>query len=232
MSASVYSILPTSVTCHMDSLFEAGFWGWTVQVFDGGTKVAQTGGSTNSNYTTTGDYSTATPLTGQTLIPDKTYYVYVYYKSYQSGPAHLANTYSITGTGWKWSTTELTALNDNGRIDVITYSRWNSFLSAIDLVLYNRKVESMTITQATRISQNMIYQDNGADLSYSALLYLANMTSTNKTLLATRFNTARYCIGAWSSTGVSVVNAGDNVMGSYFIALQDALNSIVKPTNW
>ena len=50
------------------------------------------------------------------------------------------------------------------------------------------------------------------------------MTSSNKTLTATKFNSLRYNIGSHYSTGITDVDTNDDVLGSYFTKLASCIN--------
>ena len=50
------------------------------------------------------------------------------------------------------------------------------------------------------------------------------MSSSNKTLTATKFNSLRYNIGSHYSTGISDVYTNDDVLGSYFTKLASCIN--------
>lgn len=50
------------------------------------------------------------------------------------------------------------------------------------------------------------------------------MTSSNKTLTATKFNSLRYNIGSHYSTGITDVYPNDDVLGSYFTKLASCIN--------
>ena len=50
------------------------------------------------------------------------------------------------------------------------------------------------------------------------------MTSSNKTLTATKFNSLRYNIGSHYSTGIADVASNDDVLGSYFTKLASCIN--------
>lgn len=51
------------------------------------------------------------------------------------------------------------------------------------------------------------------------------MTSSDKAMTAARFNSLRQNIGAHYSTGISAVQPGDPILGSYFITLANCINS-------
>ncbi len=50
------------------------------------------------------------------------------------------------------------------------------------------------------------------------------MSSSDKTLTATRYNSLRYNVGRNFSTGISEVQTGDPVLGTHFTDLMDAVN--------
>lgn len=57
------------------------------------------------------------------------------------------------------------------------------------------------------------------------------MNDFDTVLTATRFNSLRYVIGIYYSTGISEVAKGDPVLGSYFITLANSLNGWIDNVN-
>lgn len=59
--------------------------------------------------------------------------------------------------------------------------------------------------------------------SYSA----TKMTASDRILTAARFNSLRFNIGSYASTGIETVQKGDIIYGWYFTRLTDRLNSLI-----
>lgn len=64
---------------------------------------------------------------------------------------------------------------------------------------------------------------NNTFMSYAA----TRMSSGDKSLTATRFNSLRYNIGLHYSTGINTVSRGDTVYGWYFITLANCINNMI-----
>lgn len=67
------------------------------------------------------------------------------------------------------------------------------------------------------------YTWNTRFASYAA----TRMTASDKTLTATRFNSARYNIGVLVSTGIQEKETGDDVIGSYFLTISNCINLFI-----
>ena len=106
---------------------------------------------------------------------------------------------------WNWTTTENNAFNNNGLTTTLSYTRWNDFVFRVNdfVYYYNLKYGSSTPNPLSAL-----------------------MTSGDRTLTATRFNTVRFSIGSMFSTGITNRNTGDTVFGSYFITLRNSLNNV------
>lgn len=110
----------------------------------------------------------------------------------------LTITTSVRPNNWEWITTELNAFNNNGAITALTWTRWNDFID--------------------RINEFRVYKGLGT--------IGGKMSSSDKVLTATRFNTVRQTIGEMYATGITNRVPGDLVLGNYFIILKNSLNSI------
>ncbi len=125
--------------------------------------------------------------------------------NYQKKVLSIVHSYSKP-SAWSWQTNELNAFNGNGEFAILTYQRWNSFC---DYVL-----------------QLTAWYFNDSTDSYNVAS--AKVTSDNKTLTASKFNTIKNAIGAMQSTGISNVKSGDIVYGSYFVTLANCANKVTK----
>lgn len=99
-----------------------------------------------------------------------------------------------------WNAAELNALNYQGYTTSLTYLRWNAFVSAVEGFRQYKGLPSVPAS--------------------------AYMSSSDRMMTASRFNTVRLMIGSMASTGLVDVYPGDIVYGHYFIMLQNSLNSI------
>lgn len=98
------------------------------------------------------------------------------------------------------------AVRNKGKLSSFSYLVWNDMVDKVYEIL-----------QANGDSWN----NNFA--SYSA----TKMSSGDKKLTATRFNSLRYNIGIHYSTGINTVYRGDVVYGWYFITLADCMNAMI-----
>lgn len=119
---------------------------------------------------------------------------------------------------WSWSSSNgnatsaqtrsaKTAIDNQGRLSNFSYLVWN------DLV--NKVNEALTAGGSS-------WSNQYADISST------RMSSNNKLLTATRFNSLRFNIGRKQSTGISDVSKGDVVYGWYFTRLTDRLNTYIS----
>lgn len=95
------------------------------------------------------------------------------------------------------------ALFDNGNVSDFSYLVWND--------LCDKVMEALDAIGDTWDSRYASYNST-------------RMTSSNKTLTATKFNSLRYQIGSHESTGINDVSPGDIVYGWYFTTIVNALN--------
>ena len=100
-----------------------------------------------------------------------------------------------------------TAVTSNGEVSNFSYLVWNDLVDKI--------YEAITADDGSW---------NTKFASYSA----TRMSSSDKTLTATRFNSARYNVGLHYSTGINDVSTGDTVLGEYFTTITSSLNSYIS----
>lgn len=99
-----------------------------------------------------------------------------------------------------------TAVTSNGYTTDFSYYVWNDMCAKV-----------LEVREYAGYSWSSNYA------SYSA----TRMTSSDKEITATRFNSLRFNIGALYSTGISEVSKGDIIYGSYFTTLMSKLNSLI-----
>lgn len=104
----------------------------------------------------------------------------------------------VRPSNWNWTTAELSAFNNNGAITTITYTRWNDFVARVNAFRTYKGFSTIS----------------------------ASMSSSDKVLTASRFNTVNSAINTMYNTYIGTVSSGDDVLGSYFITLADSLNNI------
>lgn len=115
---------------------------------------------------------------------------------------------------WSWSKSNgsasasqtsaaLLAINNKGKLSNFSYLVWNDMVNKVKEIL-----------DVKNLSWNSRFA------SYSGTL----MSSGDKTLTATRFNSLRYNIGLHYSTGIDTVSKGDTVYGWYFNTLANCIN--------
>jgi len=167
------------------------------------------------------DYETA-PLSGTSTSTSVnwtnyaagtyTFWAYTLVKSGTYWPAGSATVTigSAQAIIQKWSWTSSTqrqaaynALMNNGSLTDFSYLVWNDFVDKVYEVM-----------QSEGFSWNTTY----------ATLSQTKMTSYDKAMTASRFNSVRHNIGIRYSTGISEVFSGDIIYGSYFTQLATKLN--------
>ena len=79
-----------------------------------------------------------------------------------------------------------------------------------------------------KVQEIFDYAGNGSWSSTYATYNNTRMTSSSKTLTAKRFNSLRFNIGSYVSTGISEVSSGDVVKGEYFLTLAECLNEWIS----
>lgn len=117
---------------------------------------------------------------------------------------------------WKWSNKVLSALKNHGSVTTITVSLWNDLVERTqEMLVYNNLNNAEIGENPYGFRKNM---------TYSELLAKAQMSTTDKTIRASKFNYLRYCIGSVKSTGLKDYEPGDIIEGEFFIKLTTALN--------
>jgi len=116
---------------------------------------------------------------------------------------------------WNWGLS-----NGNASANATTAAyyavRGNGLTSDFSYLVWNDMVDKVVeILDAKGLSWNSSF------LSISA----TKMSSRDKTLTASRFNSLRYNIGLHYSTGINTVSKGDIVYGRYFITLTNCMNN-------
>lgn len=148
-----------------------------------------------------------------------TYYLWVrYYSTSTSGYIDLyidPPEALPTVDAWSWTTS-------NGSASAtLTRNAYNAVTGKTAVTNFSYLVWNDMVDKVKEICDALGY---GWDSSY-ATYSNTRMTSSNKTLTAVKFNSLRYNIGKWYSTGISEVSPGDEVLGSYFTTLATRINS-------
>lgn len=128
-----------------------------------------------------------------------------------------AETDSSSIEPWSWSKSNgsasisqtsaaYSAIRNKGGLSSFSYLVWNDMVDKVKEIL---DAKGMTW--------------NNTFMSYAA----TRMSSGDKSLTATRFNSLRYNIGLHYSTGINTVNRGDTVYGWYFITLANCINNMI-----
>lgn len=142
---------------------------------------------------------------------------------WDDSPYSIKNKYEITIVNnkpslWSWTSsngsattsqtqTAYTAITNNGYTDSFNYKVWNDMVDKVKAVL-DSTGESWDSTYAT-------YNNT-------------KMSSSDKVLTATKFNSLRFNIGIHISTGITDRYTGDYVYGSYFITIANSLNNWIN----
>lgn len=100
-----------------------------------------------------------------------------------------------------------TAITTKGSILNFSYTVWNDMVDKVKEIL-----------DETSSSWNSTY----------ATYANTKMTSSNKTMTATRFNSLKYNIDLHSSTGIATQSSGNIIYGSYFVTLANRINTWIN----
>lgn len=177
-------------------------------------------GSQVSSFTFTGVPSSGTTkwMTKTGLKPGTRYSVSIEAEDLVTGWSNSwsdrVTTDKILVSAWSWSSSNgtasasqtkaaYTALTNNGSTSDFSYLVWNDMCSKV------------------------IEIENAAGLTWStkyASYADTKMSSSDKVLTATRFNSLRYNIGRSYSTGINEVASGDTVYAWYFTTLARCMN--------
>lgn len=166
--------------------------------------------SSASSWTLKGTY-TSSSLTNQTISLNSVgSYDFRAELNYGSTCVDVLQVTGVTVTitkpsAWVWTTSELNAFQNKGKITELTRTRWNEFLSwVITVIAYANTAHG-----------------SGFDTIVSS-----NKMGTDKILYATSFNNIYPKINQLWSTGItSNVATGDIIYGHYFVDLAAAANS-------
>ena len=132
-------------------------------------------------------------------------------------------------TSWSWAGNDLSASNSKTALaytavtellstDNFSYKVWNDMVTKVGEFLEYKEYYS------EKIGTNSFGFTTTSKCS--TVLNKAQMTSSSRTLTATRFNALNCCICKMKSTGIGKVSKGDVVKGSYFTTLMTKLNAI------
>jgi len=119
----------------------------------------------------------------------------------------------IVVDNWEWSYSELQALQNKGKVNVITYQRWNDLVNKVNEV---RLINSW-----------------GWDETNYGELESILMSYSDKILTAKRFNSIRNNINVFAKhvgaqpVNIPVVYSGDIVYGWYFTAIGLCINNCI-----
>lgn len=177
----------------------------------------------NNNELEVTEYTTSKYHEFTGLSRGTVYKVYVSWSSSTVGEGNYDYTTIKTWvmTKWSWASsngkatsaqTRLArdAINNQGSISDFSYLVWNDLVEKI----------------------NEAVCEYGYDwVNHPLRFNKTKMTSTDKTLTADRFNSARYNVGLYQSTGIDDVSKGDKVYGSYFKTITTSLNEWINDMN-
>lgn len=153
------------------------------------------------------------------VVAGQTYYIWVAPMSTNTGYTFTLNISNVqeqyTVVKWSWSASNgsasasqtsaaYSAVVNKTAVTNFSYLVWNDLVDKVKKIL-----------DATGDSWDSSY----------ATYANTKMTSSDKTLTATKFNSLRYNIGSHYSTGIYDVAPNDDVLGSYFITLASCINS-------
>lgn len=130
--------------------------------------------------------------------------------------------WSWSAVNGQWATAYQTQLaysaaSGKGKVSDFSWRVWNDLCDKVQECL-------------TRAGESW-YTYHGPNGSYTPTHAAAKMSETDKTLTAARFNAVRGNIGSHVATGISPVNTGDKVLGSYFLTLVNSINSWISSLN-
>lgn len=166
----------------------------------------------DKSYTASATYMTRT-LSG--LSPDTDYACNVKVDDSWIGTQYFTTeSASILVEEWSWSSSNGTATSSQTSKALSAVKNKGSLLNFSYLV-WNDLVDKVKEVQEAKGKSWMTkYASYGA----------TKMSSSDKQLTATRFNSLRYNIGYYYSTGIPEVSKGDIVYGYYFTTLANCIN--------
>lgn len=161
------------------------------------------------DYSSSSSKTISVPYAGEWTINVRPYFSNSYSSYYGATSSNIIRNITIS-MQWDWLITEIAAFNKSGTLSEravtnLTYTRWNDFVDQVEII------------------RNWYNDTYGTDVPS---VLSAKLSSANKTLTATKFNTVRFSIGSMNATGITDRYAGDPVLGSYFITLANKLNGI------
>lgn len=166
----------------------------------------------DKSYTASATYMTRT-LSG--LSPDTDYACNVKVDDSWIGTQYFTTeSASISVEEWSWSSSNGTATSSQTSKALSAVKNKGSLLNFSYLV-WNDLVDKVKEVQEAKGKSWMTKY-----ASYSA----TKMSSSDKRLTTTRFNSLRYNIGYYYSTGIPEVSKGDIVYGYYFTTLANCIN--------
>lgn len=166
----------------------------------------------DKSYTASATYMTRT-LSG--LSPDTDYACNVKVDDSWIGTQYFTTeSAAISVEEWSWSSSNGTATSSQTSKALSAVKNKGSLLNFSYLV-WNDMVDKVKEVQEAKGKSWMTKY-----ASYSA----TKMSSSDKRLTATRFNSLRYNIGYYYSTGIPEVSKGNIVYGYYFTTLANCIN--------
>lgn len=164
----------------------------------------------NSVYTSYGiTYNGSNYTTGSFITPSYDFSIdYNFYGNASSSQPSLSiDKWSWTGSNGSASASQTqaaySAITNMGKLSDFSYLVWNDMVDKV-----------MEILDAAGESWNTLRA------SYTS----TRMSSSDKILTATRFNSLRYNIGLHYSTGITDFSKGDIIYGQYFVTLANCIN--------
>lgn len=147
-------------------------------------------------------------LGGSLTVPSSNFTVYYYF-------------YYTALEPWSWTSSNGNATDEETQSAYYVITNKGRTAGFSHLVWNDLAAKIMDAINAANTSWNAKYA------SYEETL----MTSDDKTLTATRFNSLRYNVGLRASTGIDDVSKGDIVYGSYFVTITNSLNTWIDSIN-
>lgn len=178
-----------------------------------GGRISDTGGNNPLRYIEWGYSSSNMPWvetfgaggvgnfsTTISVSPNTTYYFRAYATNSAGssyGDIRSFKTLSLRPVEWSWTSSELSAFNNQGIVTALTAARWNAFVD---------KVNEFR--------------------AWKARPSVGGKGTSGGTFTAAMFNTVKNGINDMAVTGIANVASGDVIYGSYFVTLAAKLNSI------
>jgi hypothetical protein len=193
----------TSITVHVDSKGSFNYFSYGLRSEDG-SDIIYAGSA----------YSTSRSFTFSGLNENTMYRVYLSWSTTTTGQGNYDFLYRSTGI-WSWHSSNgnatstqtrnaYSAVTNSGMTKEFSYIVWNDMVGMLGDEILN--------------SLGYYWNNKYASLAST------RMTSTSRILTAARFNSFRYNVGLYESTGISEVASGDTVYGWYFTTLINCMN--------